>query len=581
MSESTSFILYGRSIDINSTCDQYNSIRKQFAQEAANAANALITAYNACESREAFLERGNDEARRLLFDVIDRLVIQGTMEKNGISHTDAEGFLREYCPGNRYWPDAFRRFEEQCAAGNPTPFNPEAAKRTLHQGLYGAVFTTHWGYWRLLRKNRLAGEEPVECLAPGAAQKGQAAINDFLSLPREAALDLLPDLVRTAPYSDALYMALLSRFGDEGGERSRVAEYFGLRNLRLIKERFVEDVFRRLKPRFDAPEQTARDARAEFLRAVENCGHPEAVRRKLTEIDAILASHAPRTQAAEAAFNAPDEDDDFARSELEQIQTMLNGFDWENFEEDAATALKWLESVTPHSQAAARFVAQHIEKLRGLTKTFDEQARSVLCGGRPVLFSNRKEAALVRMMPEVQGAELAYKKYLTNPAELTPLIALLERSSMPRPIRDAYMELLSGMKSDAMPRDLSSQPAGNSRRVHVWAALCALVILLFAFTWGWWGWFGLRLVAMIFFFAGIPFGFLKSCDVDLNARLDFHQQQSKAAWRCTGLTWCAALLVFTARHILLGGGIFSMILFAALISLTAWVFKPSLFSREK
>ena len=168
-------------------------------------------------------------------------------------------------------------------------------------------------------------------------------------------------------------------------------------------------------------------------------------KNRLAEINAVLADYDLKARTVEEfTFNTREEAEQ-ARKELSEVKELLTGLDYEHSETDALKALQNLENY--HAQSV--ILLKYLEKIRKLLNAFDEEARTVICGGKygkKIVFEQREEASKIKTMAEVQDLEKNYQAYIKGETAKINHISELLRQTLPSQITTAYFELISAFE---------------------------------------------------------------------------------------------------------------------------------------
>lgn len=112
MSDKT-FLVYGKSIVVSSDYDAYNTLRKQFAQEASRAAQEFGKRYDAYGNIDNVVEHGFEDGFEIIAEVIDRVVINGVLMSLKIYDVDARRFFEEFYQGRYFhWEEDFGEVQD-------------------------------------------------------------------------------------------------------------------------------------------------------------------------------------------------------------------------------------------------------------------------------------------------------------------------------------------------------------------------------------------------------------------------------------------------------------------------------------
>ena len=91
------FTLYGKEIIVSEAYGYYNALRLGFTNEAERAADEFMRKYNNYSGIETFVKCGYEDGKKIIEEVIDRLVIKGILvDIEKIYDYDVQRFEREY-----------------------------------------------------------------------------------------------------------------------------------------------------------------------------------------------------------------------------------------------------------------------------------------------------------------------------------------------------------------------------------------------------------------------------------------------------------------------------------------------------
>jgi hypothetical protein len=383
-------------------------------------------------------------------------------------------------------------------------YNKPLTKEFLCSGIFVSVLLMHNSLWTLLkdRGRKSSDSRAVPCLVSNNAESVGATVKNFPQMGNDAILNILPELFLKNPYNEDLYTALLLKFGDVNSELEEIADYFGVTNLKSTKERTLENLYQKLQSELSASEKKALVARETFSKECEFYGQTEVGEKRLSDIDAVLTDYDLKARTVDGLTMDSREKANEARNEIRQIKKLLSGLDYENSEKNAIEAKKRLEGYEAKSVIAPKY----LEKLKSSLINFDEQARSVLCGGKAVIFDTREEAGKFRTMPSVQALEISYQKYLKQPEEANNLFTLMKETEIPEKIYTTYASLIGDFKKTQKEtlKKTAMDLSGHKLRNLIIGNIFIVIVVGFIVTyWEQWSWFGWKTVAALFVFFGV------------------------------------------------------------------------------
>ncbi|GHV46595.1 hypothetical protein FACS1894204_08530 [Synergistales bacterium] len=558
------FQAYGKEITFNDTYVLYNSLKQTFTDEALAAEKEFAKKYASYGSIETFVQRGYDDGLRIIQDVIQRRVIDILIEnqvynidanvfvekyyyKNLGWKDSCDNIIDEYkaIGMTQAQLDAYRTqrrqnrgkfagmgfgiggaIEASVKAGalnlatgaahgifnvgakvlsaidessqKSSLYNSEETKKYLQDEIWNSVYRILHSFWNVLRDCKLVSSDAgaVPFLLKDNTEKAAAIINNMSKMGKEAALDVFPEVLLINPYNKDLYMSMLTKLGDKDGELEKISTYFGVASLKLAKKNIIEKLYSDIKPQLLVSEEKALTARNSFVEQCQFYGHTDVGKKILGEIDAVLTDYDVKARTVDGFLLSTREEANEARKDLARVQELLGSLDYEKNENDAIEALKRLEG----DDVKSFIVSKYIEKLKSLLIHFDEQARTVLCEEKAVIFETREEAAQIRETPEFQVIKLSYQKYIEHPEEVTNFPSVLKNAKTHERIRAAYAELFDSFRTEQKEVLESGKVGVISRELIIWGVAHLVVLIFTVFLWNGLGWL-MQIILGIFIYA--------------------------------------------------------------------------------